>query len=86
MQDNYRVEVNLRCSTCGSNSSFITDEETGIIKCSKCNRIYYGGREELIGLNQNLIEVEFDSVKNKITKDLHKQISDSFKKAGFKIK
>lgn len=43
MKDNYDKTIKLQCATCGAEDFFETDEQTGIITCTKCNRIYNGG-------------------------------------------
>lgn len=48
MKQNYNRSIKLVCVTCGSDSSFSTDEQTGIITCKKCNRVYYDGKDELM--------------------------------------
>jgi DNA-directed RNA polymerase subunit RPC12/RpoP len=56
LKDNYSISVSLRCMTCGATYAFEKDEKTGYIICHKCNRVYLGGNEELIRLNEALIE------------------------------
>lgn len=54
--------------------------------CTKCNRIYNGGYDELVDLNQKRIDDKLELTKEEIEKDLSKDIQDMFKKHGFKIK
>ena len=86
MKQNYNRSIKLVCVTCGSDSSFSTDERTGIITCKKSNRVYYGGKDELIELNQALIDKELDVVKNEVKNDLVNDLNAILKKSGLKIK
>ena len=85
VKDNYSKSINLQCSTCGGEDFFETDEHTGIITCTKCNRTYNGGYDELVELNQKRINDELELTKEEIEKDLNKDILNMFKKHGFKI-
>jgi len=51
MKDDYSKSIKLQCATCGAEDFFETDEQTGVITCAKCNRIYNGGYDELVDLN-----------------------------------
>lgn len=86
MKKNYNKSIKLQCATCGADSFFETDEQTGVITCTKCNRVYYGGYDELVNLNQKRIGDEVELTKEEVVKDLKKDIMDMFKKSGFKIK
>ena len=86
MKQNYNRSIKLICVTCGSESFFVTDEKTGVITCKKCNRVYHGGKDELIGLNKSLINKELDAVKNEVKKDMVNDLNAILKKSGFKIK
>jgi ribosomal protein L37AE/L43A len=77
---NYNRNVSLQCATCGSTSAFVTDEKTGIIICKKCNRVYYGGYDELVILNEKRIADEFEDVKKEIGKDVQKELQNMLKK------
>lgn len=79
MKDNYSKTIRLQCATCGAEDFFTTDEQRGIITCSKCNRIYNGGYDELVELNQKRIDYEFELTKEEIEKDLNKEIQNMFK-------
>lgn len=46
LKKDYKRNVSLQCTTCGSTCSFVTDEKTGIITCKRCNRIYYDNYDE----------------------------------------
>lgn len=86
MKKNYSKEIHLICPTCGGSGTFETDEQTGIIKCKKCNRIFYGGYDELMELNQQRIGDEMDSTTKDIIKDLQKDFVKKLKKSGFEVK
>ena len=76
--------INLQCATCGAEDFFETDEQTGVITCMKCNRIYNGGYHELEELNQRRIDDELELTKEEIEKNLKKEIKNMFNKHGFK--
>lgn len=80
LKKNYNLNVSLQCATCGSPCSFVTDEKTGIIICKRCNRIYYGGYDELVNLNQKRIADEVDDVKKEVGKDIQKELNKIFEK------
>ena len=80
MKQNYNRSIKLVCVTCGSDSSFSTDAQTGIITCKKCNRVYYGGKDELIELNQELIEANIEDIKKEAVKEFEKELSKVLKK------
>lgn len=86
MKDDYSKSIKLQCATCGSEDFFETDEQTGVITCTKCKRIYNGGYDELVDLNQRRIDDELELTKEEIEKDLCKDIQNMFKKHGIKIK
>lgn len=86
MKNNYSKSIRLQCATCGAEDFFETDELTGVITCTKCNRMYNGGYDELVELNQRHIDDELELAKEEIEKDLNKEIQNMFKKHGFKIK
>lgn len=76
MKKNYSKSIRLQCPTCGSDYSFETNEKNGVITCKKCNRVYYGGEDELIELNQRRIDDEMqqsiEEVQNDVTNELNK--------------
>lgn len=86
MKNNYNRSIKLLCITCGSDIFFSIDDVTGVVTCKKCNRIYYGGKEELIELNQNIITKEMEDLQSEFKNDLVKELNDTLKKSGFKIK
>lgn len=46
----------------------------------RCNRIYYGGYDELVNLNQKRIADEVDDVKKEIEKNVQKELNKIFEK------
>lgn len=91
MKKDYSKSIRLRCVVCGSDSDFESNEDKTYIKCTKCNREYLGGYDELVELNQSLIDEEVEATKQEVKEDLEKDIQDMLKKAfkgnkHFKIK
>lgn len=70
-------EIRLRCATCGCEDQFEFNEDKSYIKCTFCNREYFGGIEELKELNQEA----FDEVKEEMQKDAASYIKDQLTKA-----
>lgn len=83
LNNEYSRPVALRCMTCGASYAFETDEKTGFVTCRKCNRLYRGGEEELIRLNESLIEDEKEQLMEEVQKDVEKEFQKMFK--NFKI-
>ena len=75
LKDNYTIK--LRCATCGSDNHLEFNEDKSYIKCTMCNREYFGGIEELKELNVDV----FDEVKNQIEEDAKSYIKDEQRKA-----
>lgn len=86
MKSNYNKRMKLRGATCGSEDFFLKDENTGEITCTKCNRVYHGGYDELVSENQHVIGEVIEDVKNEVSQDLQKDIKVMLKKTGFKLK
>lgn len=84
LKNDYSRSVALCCVTCGASYAFETDEKTGFVTCRKCNRVYRGGEEELIRLNEALIEDEKELLIEEVQKDIEKEFKKIFK--NFKIK
>lgn len=78
-KDHYSRQVSLRCLTCGATYAFETDKKTGYVTCHKCNRVYRGGEEELVGLNEALIEDEKELLFEEVQKDIEKEFKKAFK-------
>lgn len=88
---NYSRNIQLRCVVCGSDSDFESNEDKTYIKCTKCNREYPGGYDELVELNKEFIDEEIERTKDEIANDVHDELSAMLKKAfkgnkHFKIK
>lgn len=79
IKDEYVKTISLRCMTCGASYAFDVDDLTGYVKCHKCNRVYYGGEEELIDLNQALIEDEKEVILEEVQNDIAKEFLKMFK-------
>ena len=79
IKDEYVKTISLRCMTCGASYAFDMDNLTGYVKCHKCNRIYYGGEEELVDLNQSLIEDESALLVEEVQDDIAKEFMKMFK-------
>lgn len=84
LKENYSRQISLRCMTCGATYAFETDEKMGYVTCHKCNRVYRGGKEELISLNEALIEDEKEQLFEEVKKDVEKEFQKMFK--NIKIK
>lgn len=81
MKKDYSKSIQLRCVVCGSESDFECSEDRTYIKCTKCNREYLGGYDELVELNQAHIQDEIDDLKDEVKQDAEKYLRDSLKKA-----
>ena len=81
MKKDYSKNIRLRCVVCGSDSDFESNEDKTYIKCTKCNREYLGGYDEVVELNQTLIDEEIEATKQEVKEDLEKDIHDMLKKA-----
>jgi len=81
MKKDYNKSIRLRCVVCGSDSDFESNDDKTYIKCTKCNREYLGGYDELVELNQTMIDEEIEATKQEIKEDLEKDIHDMLKKA-----
>lgn len=75
LRNNYTIK--LRCATCGSDDHFEFNEDKSYIKCTMCNREFFGGIEELKDLNAEV----FDEVKNQIEENAKSYIQDELRKA-----
>lgn len=91
MKKDYSKSIQLRCVVCGSADDFEFNDDKSYIKCSKCNREYLGGYDELVELNQSLIDEEINHTKEEIVRDVQDELTAMLKKAfkgnkHFKIK
>lgn len=75
LKDNYKIR--LRCATCGCDDQFEFNEDKSYVKCTFCNREYFGGIGELKELNQDA----FDEVKEKIEDDAASYLKEELAKA-----
>lgn len=81
MKNNYNKSISLRCATCGDSSSFEFNEEKTWVKCTKCDREYNGGYDELVELNQSDINEQINNMKEEVTRDLKADLNKMFKDA-----
>lgn len=91
MKKDYSRSIQLRCVVCGSADDFEYNEDKSYIKCTKCNREYLGGYDELVELNKSVIDEEVERTKEEITHDVQDELTAMLKKAfkgnkHFKIK
>lgn len=70
-------DIHLRCVTCGCEDRFEYTDYKSYIKCSFCNREYFGGIDELQELNQEA----FDEVNKEIDQDATAYIQAQLAKA-----
>ena len=66
---------------CGSDSDFEHNEDNSYVKCTRCNKEYLGGYDELVELNQEYIAEELEGLKSEVAKDLKKELKQSLRKA-----
>lgn len=85
LKDDYLRSIALRCMTCGATYAFETDEKTGFVTCHKCNRVYRGGEDELIHLNEALIDDEKEQFEEKVKRDIEKEFQKMFKNIKIKL-
>lgn len=71
----------MRCVVCGSADDFEYNEDKSYIKCTKCNREYLGGYDELVELNKSVIDEEVERTKEEITHDVQDELTAMLKKA-----
>lgn len=81
MKKDYSINIRLRCIVCGNDSSFEFNNDKTYIKCTKCNREYIGGYNELVELNEGLINEELKITKQEIANDTKEELTKSIKKA-----
>lgn len=81
MKSNYSKSIRLRCIVCGSDSDFEYNEERTYIKCTRCNKEYFGGYDELVELNQEMIANNLEDLKVEVADDLKKELSNSIRRA-----
>lgn len=81
MKKSYSKSIQLRCVVCGSADDFVFNNDKTYIKCTKCNREYLGGYDELVELNRGRIDEEIEHTKEDIGRELQEELSDMLKKA-----
>jgi ribosomal protein S27E len=64
MKKSYDKTINLKCITCGDSDFEFNDDKTWI-KCNRCGREYQGGYDELVELNQEIINLELEKLKQR---------------------
>ncbi|MCF0179373.1 MAG: hypothetical protein HUJ97_03915 [Bacteroidales bacterium] len=75
LKDSYTIR--LRCATCGCEDQFEINDDESYVKCTFCNREYFGGIEELKECNQEV----FDEVQDEIKQDAADYIKEQLSKA-----
>lgn len=81
MKKDYSKSIQLRCVVCGSDSDFESNEDKTYIKCTKCNREYFGGYDELVELNKGLIDEEIERTKEEIRQNAQEELASMLKNA-----
>lgn len=81
MKKNYNKSIQLRCVVCGSADDFEFNEDKSYIKCTKCNREYLEGYDELVELNKSLIDEEVERTKEELAHDMQEELNAMLKKA-----
>lgn len=80
MKDSYDKKIQLQCITCGD-TSFEFNEDKSWVKCNRCGKVYLGGYDELVVLNQGIINQELEETKEELLKDVKKDITEMLKDA-----
>ena len=83
LKKEYSRDVSLKCLTCWADYAFEVDGQTGHVVCLKCNRVYYGGEEELQHLNEVLIADEVEMLSEELIGDFTDGLSKMFKNLKF---
>ena len=83
---NMEMGINMKCDVCGNDQFSTVDENIDNIqdapvetevKCSDCGRVYT--KEQLIEENSHLIDANLEDFKDKISKQLQKDLKKIFK-------
>lgn len=77
-----KVCIQPRCSTCGCNDKFEHNEDLTYIKCNNCGREYFGGKDELLEYNTDVIEEAKQEVMKKTTLIVKEELANTFKNKG----
>lgn len=75
----YSRTLALRCVVCGDTERFSKNEDETYIICKRCGREYFGGKHELIELNQRFIDSEVNDIKAEVTKDIQEELNKTLK-------
>ncbi len=81
MKKDYGRSIVLRCVICGSSDHFEFNNDKSYVKCTLCNKEYFGGYDELVEMNEEMIAEEVKSIKEDVKKDIEKDIRDMLKEA-----
>lgn len=81
MKKEYSKSIRLRCIVCGSDSDFEHNEDKSYIKCTKCNREYWGGYDELVELNEGLINEALEATEQELEKEAEQELLNTLKNA-----
>lgn len=75
MDKDYNRNTKLRCAVCGDDTSFEFNEDKSYVKCTRCGREYFGGYDEVVELNQELIDQELEDVKREVVADIKRDFN-----------
>lgn len=78
--ENIKGEIIPRCDTCGCQDYFEHNDDYSYIKCTNCGREYFGGKDELLEYNQELIDEAKENLAKQVKLELEKELSRLFKK------
>lgn len=78
--ENIKGEIIPRCYTCGCQDYFEHNDDYSYIKCTNCGREYFGGKDELLEYNQELIDEAKENLAKQVKAELEKELSRLFKK------
>lgn len=71
--------LRLRCATCGHEDSFEYSDDKSYVKCTFCNREYFGGIEELKELNEQQLRKLKKEMKQDALTHLQNELKKVFK-------
>ena len=77
---NIKGEIIPRCDTCGCQDCFEYNDDYSYIKSTNCGREYFGGKDELLEYNQELIDEAKENLAKQVKAELEKELSRLFKK------
>jgi len=81
LKDNYSFSVQLKCIVCGHDDCFESNDDKSFIKCTNCGKEYFGGYDELVDCNNEIINEGIDAKTEEIHSDVVKEINDMIKNA-----